>query len=91
MADSGNQYQQEVSVMQTTQANLIVDVQKVLGRESGNALVSELGGMSGVHRATVSPRASRLVLVDYDPDLTDSQRILITVQRQGFDARLIGM
>lgn len=77
--------------MQTSQANLVVDVKKVLGRESGKELVSELSGMSGVRRATVSSRASRLVLVDYDPDLTDSQRILSTVQRQGFDARLIGM
>jgi hypothetical protein len=31
------------------------------------------------------------MLVDYDPKVTDSQRILGTVVRRGFDARLIGM
>jgi hypothetical protein len=31
------------------------------------------------------------VLVDFDPKLTDTQRILGTVVRRGFDARLVGM
>jgi hypothetical protein len=77
--------------MQATQANIVVDLKQVLSRQSIAALVSELGGMQGVSRAWVSPRAGRLVLVDYDPKATDSQRILGTVVRHGFAARLIGM
>jgi hypothetical protein len=77
--------------MQATQANIVVDVKQVLNRQSSAELVSELGGMPGVSRAWLSPRAPRLMLVDYDPTVTDSQRILGTVVRRGFDARLIGM
>ncbi len=77
--------------MHATQANVVVDVNQVLNRQSGAELVSEIGGMQGVSRASVSRRASRLVLVDYDPKVTDSRRILGTVVRHGFDTRLIGM
>jgi predicted O-methyltransferase YrrM len=77
--------------MQATQANIVVDVKQALSRLSGDELVRELGGMQGVSRAWLSPRARRLMLVDYDPKVTDSQRILGTVVRRGFDARLIGM
>jgi hypothetical protein len=77
--------------MQATQANIVVDVKQVLSRQYSDELVSELGGMQGVSRAWVSPRARRLVLVDYDPKVTDSQRILRIAVRRGFDARLVGM
>lgn len=77
--------------MQTAQANVVVDVKEALGRETGNELISDIGGIPGVNHATVSPRSPRLVLVDYDPDRIDSRHILDTVQRHGFDARLIGM
>jgi len=69
----------------------MVDVKQVLSRQYGDALVTALGRMQGVSRAWVSPRARRLVLVDYDPKVTDSQRILGTAVRRGFDARLVGM
>jgi predicted O-methyltransferase YrrM len=77
--------------MPATQVNIVVDVKQKLSRQSGDELVSELGGLQGVSRAWVSPRAPRLVLVDYDPKQTDTQRILGTVVRRGFDARLVGM
>ena len=47
--------------------------------------------MQGVSRAWVSPWARRLVLVDDDPKVIDSRRILGAVVRHGFDARLVGM
>lgn len=77
--------------MQAAQANVLMDVKQALGRRSGDALVNELGEMQGVSRAWVSPRTRRLMLVDYDPEVISSQRILGTVVRRGFDARLIGM
>ena len=77
--------------MQATQANIVVDVKQDLSRQSGDELVSELGGTQGVSRAWLSPRARRLVLVDYDPTVINSRRILDAALRRGFDARLIGM
>jgi methyl coenzyme M reductase subunit D len=77
--------------MQATQANVVVDVKQALRTESTENLLSELGALRGVRRARISQRARRLVLVDYDPAVTDSLSILGTVVRQGFDARLIGM
>ena len=77
--------------MQTAQANVVVDVKQALSHSAGDELVSDIGGIPGVSHAEVSLRSPRLVLVDYDPDRIDSQHILDTVQRHGFDARLIGM
>ena len=74
-----------------TEVNVLVDVKQALDRQVGNELVSELGELPGVNRARVSVWAPRLVLVDYDPLLTDTQSILGAVTRRGFDARLVGM
>jgi hypothetical protein len=77
--------------MNTTQVNIVVDVRQALSPQSGNELVDELGHLQGVSRAWVSPRTSRLVLVDFDAKQTDTQHILRTVSDRGFDARLVGM
>ena len=77
--------------MQASSSNIMVDVMNTLSREHGAELVGEIAGLTGVRRAWVSPRTRRIVLVDYDPTVTDSQRILGTIARHGFDARLVGM
>lgn len=77
--------------MKATQANIVVDLKQTLSPQSGADLVNELIGELGVSRAWVSPRTSRLVLVDFDPMQTDTQHILHTVVARGFDARLVGM
>jgi hypothetical protein len=77
--------------MQTNQANVVVDLKRTPSRDRITELESELDGMDGVTRAQASSRSSRLVLVDYDPEVIDSQKILGAVVRQGFDACLIGM
>lgn len=77
--------------MNTTQVNIMVDVRQPVSPQAGNALVSELGTLQGVSRAWLSPRTSRLVLVDFDARQTDTQHILHAVVSRGFDARLVGM
>ena len=77
--------------MQASSSNLMVDVRKTLSREHGAELVGDIAGLQGVRKAWLSPRTSRIVLVDYDPTVTDSGRILGTIVRHGFDARLVGM
>ncbi|MGE5337318.1 MAG: heavy-metal-associated domain-containing protein [Gemmatimonadota bacterium] len=77
--------------MQTSQANVVVDLKQVLSRRRGDELESEIGGIHGVSRVQVSARTRRLVLVDYDPQTVSSQNILGAVLRRGYDARLIGM
>jgi len=77
--------------MQTNKANVVVDLKRTPNRDRIGELESELAGINGVSRAQVSPRSSRLMLVDYDPEVIDSQKILGAVVRRGYDARLIGM
>lgn len=77
--------------MQPYQASVMVDVRQSLSGESCDGLLSALGGVRGVSSAWVSPRARRLVLVDYDPKVVDSRTILGAFVRRGFDARLVGM
>jgi hypothetical protein len=77
--------------MKANQANVVVDLRQVVSRKHGDELEGELGGIRGVSGARVSSRARRLVLVDYDPVAVNSQKILGTLVRRGFDARLIGM
>lgn len=72
-------------------SNIVMDVHQALSRQSGDELVRKLGGIRGVTHAWVSPRVSRLLLVDYDPQQTDTQKILGAVVRRGFNARLVGM
>jgi len=77
--------------MQTNKANVVVDLKRTPNRDRLGELESELDGINGVSRAQASSRSGRLVLVDYDPEVTDSQKILGAVVRRGYDARLIGM
>ena len=77
--------------MQASSSNIMVDVRNTLSDEYGAELVGDIAGLQGVRRAWVSPRTRRIVLVDYDPTVTDSGRILGTIVRHGFDARLVGM
>jgi hypothetical protein len=77
--------------MQATQANVMVDLQRMLDREHGGDLAIYLAGMPGVSRVRLSQRTGRLVLVDYDSERTDSRSILGAVVRRGFGARLVGL
>jgi hypothetical protein len=77
--------------MQKATSDVMVDVMQSLSTEHGNQLVTELCEKQGVKRAWVSPRTRRLLFVEYDPIMTDSQLILGTVMQHGYDARLIGM
>ena len=77
--------------MQTNKANVVVDLKRAPNRDRLGELESELDGINGVSRAQASSRSGRLVLVDYDPEVIDSQKILGVVVRRGYDARLIGM
>lgn len=77
--------------MQTKKANVVVDLKHTPTRDRIDELESELEGINGVSRAQTSSRSGRLVLVDYEPAIIDSQKILGAVVRRGYDARLIGM
>jgi len=77
--------------MQTNPASVMVDLRQALCCKRIGELESELGAIDGVTRAQVSSRVSRLLLVDYDPNTINSQKILGALVRRGFDACLIGM
>lgn len=77
--------------MANHQVNVVVDVRAGLNEPSRDALLNEIGALKGVLNASVSRRSPRLVLVGYDPKITDSQRILGAVTGRGLDARLVGM
>lgn len=48
--------------MQTSDGSIVVDVNEVLGRKSGDELISVLGQMRGVSGAWLSRATRRLVL-----------------------------
>jgi hypothetical protein len=77
--------------MYQANTNVIVDLTRALSDEHGDSVVSKVSSLRGVSAVRVSPRTSRLLLVDYDPTVTDSQRILRACAGQGFDARLVGL
>jgi copper chaperone CopZ len=76
--------------MQTKKTNVVVDLRHTPTRDRIDELKSELEGINGVSRAQTSSRSGRLVLVDYEPAIIDSQKILGAVVRRGYDASLIG-
>jgi copper chaperone CopZ len=77
--------------MQANKASVVMDLKHTPTRDRIVELECELDGINGVTRAQTSSRSSRLVFVDYDPEIIDSQKILGAVMRRGYDARLIGM
>ena len=77
--------------MSTKYANVVVHVSGPSGRAERFGIEQAITAQPGVGRAATSPKAERLILVDYDPFVTSAQRILETVRGRGVAAQLIGM
>ena len=77
--------------MSTRFANVIVHVSETLGADERAGVEQAVAAHPGVGRAAVSPKAERLVVIDYDPFVTSAQRILETVRGRGVTAQLVGM
>lgn len=77
--------------MQSHPTNIVIDLRKSLSTERSGTLIRQLGEVQGVNRAWEGKRSHRLLLVDYDPDITSALRILGAIDQQGFRARLIGI
>jgi len=77
--------------MHASYSDVIVHLPKALGAAARERLMRALESERGVTRAKGSPRASRLMVVNYDPQLISALGVLRTVQAQGIRARLVGM
>ena len=77
--------------MSTKYANVIVHLSGVVGAHERANVEQVVAAQPGVSRAAVSPKAARMILVDYDPFATSAQRILETVRGRGVTAQLVGM
>lgn len=78
-------------MIKQSHTDVLIDVRRPLTAEGGHRLASQLAHVPGVGRAAVSTRSSRMLLVDYDPERTSARSILAVLDRQGIDARLVGM
>jgi len=72
-------------------SNVIVHVSGTVDAAERTGIEQAIAAQRGVKRAARSPRAERLILVDYDPFAISAQRILETVRGRGVGAHLIGM
>ena len=77
--------------MKTSNSNVIVYVKQPVHREQASAISETIGALHGVVEAHTSRRAGNVICVDYDPRTIDSQHILQSVSKQGYNARLVGM
>jgi hypothetical protein len=77
--------------MNTSNANVIVYVQRPVQQGNSRLISETIGALPGVVRAVSSPRSENMICVDYDPRTVDSQHILQVARGQGVPVRLVGM
>lgn len=77
--------------MSNQQINVIVHVAGELGAAERASIAQTIAAQPGVSRAQPSPKAARLILVDYDPFATSAQGILGSVRGRGVTAHLVGL
>jgi hypothetical protein len=77
--------------MKSSNANLIVYVQRPVQQGQARVISKTIGALRGVVRAVSSPRSENMICVDYDPRTVDSQHILQVARGQGAPVRLVGM
>jgi hypothetical protein len=77
--------------MKTSNANVIVYVQRPARQGQARVISQTIGALRGVVRAISSPRSENMICVDYDPRTIDSQHILQVARGQGVPVRLVGM
>ena len=77
--------------MSNQQINVIVHVAGELGAAERASITQTIAAQPGVSRAQPSPKAARLILVDYDPCETSAQGILGSVRGRGVTAHLVGL
>jgi hypothetical protein len=71
--------------------NVILHLSGNLGAAERAGIAQAIAAQPGVSRAQPSPRAERLILVDYDPSAISAQRILGSVRQRGVTAQLVGL
>jgi hypothetical protein len=77
--------------MKSSNANVIVYVQRPVQQGQARVISQYIGALPGVVRATNSRRTENMICVDYDPGTTGSQHILKVARDQGVQVRLVGM
>ena len=71
--------------------NVILHVSGKLGADERAGIAQAIAAQPGVCRVEPSPKAERLILVDYDPVAISAQRILGSVRDRGITAQLVGL
>jgi hypothetical protein len=77
--------------MSTRYTNVIVHLSGPIDPTKRTEIEQAVAAEPGVGRAGTSPTFERLILIDYDPVVTNAQYILASVRSRGVGARLIGM
>jgi hypothetical protein len=71
--------------------NVVVYVSGPVDAAERTGIEKAIAAQPGVGRAATSPKAERLILVDYDPVSISARRILETVRGRGVSAQLVAM
>ncbi len=77
--------------MSAPYTNVIVHLSEPIDSTKRTEIEQAIAAQPGVDHAAGSPKVDRIILVDYDPVVTNAQQILASVQSRGVGARLIGM
>lgn len=77
--------------MNASHSDVVVHLGKTLSAADRARLERTLEAEHGVARARANPRATQLLVVNYDPAAISALGVLRTVRAQGIAARLVGM
>ncbi len=77
--------------METDIADVTIHVDETLPRERTEALCERVRELAGVTDVRCAEHRPHLLVVQYEPGLVDSHRLLERVTAQGVHAELIGL
>ena len=77
--------------MSKANADVLVYILSENKQEIVSGLAKKVGQLSGVVKATISPKMNQLMEVKYDPKSISSSALLSAVRDTGHSATLVGM
>ena len=77
--------------METKMVDVTLHIDETLSADARKSLREDYLGSDGIMAADYQPDRPHLMVIEYNPDVTDSQALLAFAQKHGVHAELIGL
>ncbi|KPK55868.1 MAG: ATP-binding protein [Thiotrichales bacterium SG8_50] len=77
--------------METKMVDVTLHIDETLSADARDSLRDDYLGSNGIMAADYQSEHPHLMVIEYDPDVTDSQTLLALAKQHGIHAELIGL